>query len=354
MPETLDDFGGLLNWANLDAWIEANPLPGSGPATSVEKLTGGSQNNLFLISRGNDRFVLRRPPLHPRANSNETMRREARVLAALTGSSVPHPAFYAVCDDHAVIGVSFYAMAPLEGFSPMNDLPGRYGADPAWRRAMGEEFASAAAALAGVDHQAVGLADLGRPDNWHARQVDRWRSQLEGYREMEGYGGHELPHVDEVGAWLADHVPTDGRIGLIHGDFQFPNVMFSLEAPRISGIIDWELTTLGDPMLDMAWVLSSWWEEGDPEGKSPMVQPWDGFLSRRELVRRYGELTGRDMVSMPWFFILACYKLGSILEGTYARAKAGKAPKYIGDRLHDYALWLFAKAKQLKDLEALR
>jgi len=107
-------------------------------------------------------------------------------------------------------------------------------------------------------------------------------------------------------------------------------------------------------MLDMAWVLSNWWEEGDPEGKSPMVQPWDGFLSRRELVRRYGELTGRDMVSMPWFFILACYKLGSILEGTYARAKAGKAPKYIGDRLHDYALWLFAKAKQLKDLEALR
>jgi len=219
---------------------------------------------------------------------------------------------------------------------------------------MGEEFAGAAARLAAVDHLAVGLAGLGKPDNWHARQVERWRSQLEGYRELDGYGGHQLPYVDEVGAWLADHVPVDGRIGLIHGDFQFPNVMFSLEAPRISGIIDWELTTLGDPMLDMAWVLASWWEDGDPEGRAPAVEPWGGFLSRDDLVRRYGELTGRDMASMPWFFVLACYKLGCILEGTHARAKAGQATQEMGDRLHAYALWLFAKAKQLKDREALR
>jgi len=349
MSTNLDDFAGLLNWPNLQGWIEANDLPGSGPVTSVQKLTGGSQNNLFLMTRGKERMVLRRPPRHPRANANETMLREARVLKALAGSAVPHPEFYGVCSDTSVIGVCFYIMAPLEGFSPGGDLPGRYGEDRAWRAEMGPEFVRAAAALSAVDYQAVGLADLGKPGDWHARQVDRWRSQLEGYRELPGYDGHALPYVDEIGRWLSDFVPTSGRIGVIHGDYQFPNVMFSLEQPKIAGLIDWELSTLGDPMLDMAWVLSSWCEEGDPPGKSPIVRPWDGFVSRAELVRLYGEATGRDMSDMPWFFGLACYKLGCIVEGTYARAQAGQAPKEVGDQLHAYALWLFAKAKQLKD-----
>ncbi|MDB5447780.1 MAG: hypothetical protein JWQ97_3097 [Phenylobacterium sp.] len=349
MSETLalSDFDGLLNWPRLTEWIQTHNIPGDGPVTHVEKLTGGSQNNLFLMTRGGERFVLRRPPKHPRANSNDTMLREARVLKALTGSEVPHPAFHDVCDDTSVIGVCFYVMAPLEGFSPSRELPGRYASDARWRQAMGGELMRGAAALSRVDIKAVGLEGFGKSDNWHARQVDRWRSQLEGYRELPGYEGSTLPHVDLVGRWLSDNLPSDRRIGLIHGDFQFPNVMFSHQAPKITGIIDWELTSLGDPLLDVGWVLSSWWEEGDP--KEPMVQPWDGFISRAELVKLYGELTGRDMSAMPWFFTLACYKLGCILEGTYARSKAGQAAADIGERLHDYALYLFAKAKQLID-----
>lgn len=349
MANTLDDFDGLLNWERLQPWLEAHDAPGRGPVTEVVKLQGGSQNNLFLMTRGGERFVMRRPPRHLRANSNDTMLREARVLKALAGSEVPHPRFYAVCDDTSVIGTCFYLMEPLEGFSPINDLPGRYGSDPAWRHAMGEAFVQAAAALSRVDHKAVGLADFGKSEDWHARQVGRWRSQLEGYREMPGYEGSQLPYVDETGAWLTDNLPSDGRIGVIHGDFQFPNVMFSLLAPKISGIIDWELSTLGDPLLDLGWVLSSWWEDGDPTdgGRQPMVRPWDGFMSRAELVRLYGEITGRDMSAMPWFFTLACYKLGCILEGTYARAKAGQAPMDIGERLHAYSIYLFAKARQI-------
>ena len=116
MPTTLDDYDGLLSWPNLQDWIEANGLPGSGPVTEITKLTGGSQNNLFLMTRGSAKFILRRPPKHLRANSNETMLREARVLKALAGSKVPHPEFYGVCSDTAVIGACFYVMAPLEGF----------------------------------------------------------------------------------------------------------------------------------------------------------------------------------------------------------------------------------------------
>ena len=343
----LDDFGGLINWPQLNAWLATQDVPGSGPITAVRKLQGGLQNNVFLLARGPESFVLRRPTKHLRPDSNDTMLREARVLKALANTAVPHPRFYAVCADAGVIGCNFYLMAALEGVAPKGALPGHYATDPTWRRKMGEELVRAAAALAAVDPTAVGLADLGKPDDWHARQVTRWRSQLEGYRSVPNYEGHELPHVDEVGRWLTDNLPADRRIGLTHGDFQFPNVMFSLLAPRVSGVVDWELTTLGDPLLDLGWILSSWWEAGDPEGKKPMVEPWDNFPTRAELVRLYGELSGRDMRAMPWYSTLACYKLACLLEGTYARSKAGQVPANVGESVHAYALWLMAKAVQL-------
>ena len=343
----IDDFGGLIDWPRLNAWLATHEAPGSGPVTGARKLKGGIQNNVFLIERSSESFVLRRPTKHLRANSNETMLREARVLKALAGTDVPHPRFYSVCDDASVIGACFYLMEPLEGFAPSGQLPGQYTTDVAWRRAMGEELVRAAAALAEVDPKAVGLEGLGKPDDWHERQVSRWRSQLDGYRTMPNYGEHALPHIDEVGRWLSDNLPRGRRIGITHGDLQFANVMFSLGAPRISGVVDWELTTLGDPMLDLGWVLGSWWEKGDPEGKQPLVVPWEGFLSRGELVRLYGQITGRDMGDLPWFFALACYKLACLLEGTYARSKAGQIPAEIGQKVHAYAVWLMTKATQV-------
>src|SRR5581483_10022294 len=135
------------------------------------------------------------------------MLREARVLKALAGTAVPHPRFYALCDDAEVIGACFYLMEPLEGFAPSGELRGGYADDAAWRRAMGEELVGAAAALAAVDPKAVGLTDLGKPENWHERQVSRWRAQLEGYRATPNYDPQGLPHVEDVGRWLADHLP---------------------------------------------------------------------------------------------------------------------------------------------------
>jgi aminoglycoside phosphotransferase (APT) family kinase protein len=343
----LDDFGGLLDWSRLNDWIVTADVPGSGPVTAVRKLAGGLANSVFLLERGSQPLVLRRPPKHLRPNSNETMLREARVLKALAGSAVPHPEFYAVCDDPEVIGACFYLMAPLEGFAPMGPLKGDYGSNPAWRAAMGGELVRGAAALAAIDPAAIGLADLGKPNDWHSRQVSRWRSQLEGYAATPGYDPKALPHVEAVGRWLSDNLPAERRIGLIHGDFQFANVMFSLQAPRIAGVIDWELSTLGDPMLDFGWILTSWWEEGDPPGKNPLVTPWADFSSRADLVRLYGELTGRDMSATPWFFALGCYKLACLLEGTYAASKAGKVPADVGEQVHGYASWLMAKGMQV-------
>jgi aminoglycoside phosphotransferase (APT) family kinase protein len=275
------------------------------------------------------------------------MMREVQILRALAGSNVPHAAMYAACDDHAVIGASFYIMAPLDGFSPTGQLPGRYAQDPAWRREMGISFVHAGAALGMLDHKAVGLEGYGKPADWHGRQVTRWRSQLEGYRELPGYDGQDLPEVDFVGRWLTDNCPASGRIGVIHGDFQYPNVMYAYDAPKVIGLIDWELSTLGDPLLDLGWMLSSWCEPGDPEGKSPVIRPWDGFMSRAEIVSLYGEISGRDMSDMPWYFCLACFKLACILEGSYARSKSGQIAAETGLHLHRYALWLLSKARQI-------
>jgi aminoglycoside phosphotransferase (APT) family kinase protein len=342
----LSDFDGLLDWSHLQPWLNSQALPGSGPITAVEALKGGSQNHLFMLQRKGARLVLRRPPRHLRPNSNDTMLREARVLGALQGSDVPHPNLLGVCADTSLMGAAFYVMSPLDGFTPVGALPGRYATDTTWRRAMGEAMVGAAAALARVDPNAVGLTDFGKPDQWLERQVGRWRSQLDGYSAMEGYGGNRLPHVEEVGNWLERNRPAAAHIGIIHGDLQFANVMFHHDRPELAGLIDWELSTLGDPLLDLGWILTSWSEPDDPvvTGRDPAVQPWEGFLSRAELVKRYGDLTGRDMHDMPWFFVLACYKLGCLLEGTYARACAGKAPMKMGEFLHNYAVWLFTLA----------
>lgn len=346
MSDTLDTFDNTIDWPRLNEWLAAQDLPGDGPVTAAKKLAGGVQNNVYLLERGDTALVLRRPSRHVRPGSNETMLREARILQALEDTNVPHPQLFAACDDESVLGACFYLMAPLEGFAPSGELPGRYGNDPAWRSAMGEELVKAAAALAAVNPGAVGLGDLGKPDHWHERQVSRWRSQLDGYNEMPNYTG-ELPHVAVVSDWLTANLPRDRRIGLVHGDLQFPNVMFSHHAPRITGVIDWELASQGDPLLDLGWILTSWLEDDDPAGKNPLVKPWEDFLSRNELVKLYGELTGRDMSVMPWFFVLACFKLACLLEGTYARSKAGQLPEHIGQAVHNYAVWLMNKASQL-------
>jgi aminoglycoside phosphotransferase (APT) family kinase protein len=330
----IDDFGGLIDWSGLNAWIAGQDVPGAGAVSAARKLAGGVQNNVFLLERGGESLVLRRPSKHLRANSNETMLREARILNALAGSA-------------AVIGACFYLMSPLEGFAPSGQLPGRYATDATWRRGMGEEMVRAAAALAGVDPAAVGLQDLGKPDDWHERQVGRWRSQLDGYRSVPNYDAGGLPHVDEVGRWLSDHLPQDRRIGLIHGDLQFANVLFSQHSPRISGVVDWELATLGDPLLDLGWVLGSWWEKGDPDGKRPLVAPWEDFMSRADLAGLYGESTGRSLGDLPWYFALACYKLACLLEGTYARSRAGQMPAHIGEQIRGYAIWQMRKAAQI-------
>lgn len=340
--------GGDQDWAELvplevlTRWMDERGL-GEGPIENARLLTGGTQNILLRFERAGRGYVLRRPPKHLRANSNETMRREARVLAALAGTDVRHPALIAACPDEAVLGgAAFYLMAPVEGFLPRDEMPALHAGDPEIRRRMGLEMADAIAALGQVDWAAKGLAGLGKLDGYLERQVPRWRAQLESYAEHDGWPGIAgLPGVTEIGAWLEANRPRSFRPGLIHGDFHFGNVLFRRDGPELAAMVDWELTTLGDPLVDLGGLLNHWPADGADTGP---VTPWDGFPTRQQLIDRYAERTGWDVSHAGWYEVLACYKIGCILEGTYARACAGKAPKATGEYLHNNTLGLFAKA----------
>ena len=328
----------------LAGWMDGQGL-GSGPVEDAVRLTGGTQNILLRFSRAGRSYVLRRPPPHLRANSNETMRREARVLAALAGSDVPHPALIAACGDETVLGAAFYLMEPIDGFNPTAGLPPPHAGSEAIRHRIGLAMVEGIAKLGALDYRAVGLEGLGRPDNYLERQVERWKAQLASYAEFADWTGPaEIPGVDAVATWLEANRPASFLPGIIHGDFHLSNVLVRPDSGELAAIVDWELTTIGDPLLDLGWLLATWPEGEDPDPASVAVRPWKGFATAAELVEHYRSRTTRDLSAIHWYGVLACYKLGIILEGTHARACAGKAPVATGDRLHAQTIALFERA----------
>jgi aminoglycoside phosphotransferase (APT) family kinase protein len=337
MAEIPVDIGAVARW------MDGKGL-GSGPLEDVTLLGGGTQNVLLRFVRSGRPYVLRRPPPHLRKNSNETMRREARMLAAIADTDVPHPRLIAACPEEDVIGASFYLMEPIDGFNPTVALPDLHASDPAIRHRMGLALVEGIAALGAVDYLAVGLEGFGKPDNYLERQVARWQAQLESYREFSSWPGPEgIPGVAKVAKWLTDNRPSAFEPGIIHGDYHLANVMYRHDGPELAAIVDWELTTIGDPLLDLGWLMATWPEDGAQPG-AVGVTPWDGFPKIGELVAHYAARTSRDMSHIEWYAVLACYKLGIILEGTHARACEGKAPKETGDMLHASTVGLFERA----------
>ena len=334
----------IVDLERVSAWMDAQGLP-AGEIVKVELLAGGTQNVLLRFERGGEGYVLRRPPPHLRKNSNETMRRESRVLGGLATSEVPHPRLIAACPEEEVIGAAFYLMTPIDGVNPTQGLPEPYKQDAGWRHALGLSMVDAIAALGRVDHEAVGLADFGKPDGYLERQVGRWQAQLASYDELEGYPGPDIPGVNEVGRWLDAHRPKQFQPGILHGDYHLANVMVEREAPRLAAVVDWELSTIGDPLLDLGWLLATWrGADAAPAAGTIAVEPWEGFPTADELVAHYAAQSERDCSRIHWYGVLACYKLGIILEGTHARACAGKAPKETGDALHATTVGLFERA----------
>lgn len=330
----------------LAHWMDAQGLE-HGPLLDVTAISGGTQNVLLKFRRGDREFVFRRPPEHKRANSDETMRREARILGALAATDVPHPGLIAACADVDTLGASFYLMEPVTGFNPTLGIPEPHRSDPAMQHAMGMAMADGLIALARVDPDACGIGDLGRFDGWADRQVGRWRKQLDSYSELDGYPGPDIPGVDEVGRWLAAHQPARVEKGLMHGDFHFANVLVRPDAGALAAIVDWELSTIGDPLLDLGHLLATWPVRDDMTGPIGVDAP--SLPSRDQIIDYYADHTDRDLSDLTWFRVLAGYRLGLILEGTHARACAGLAPVEVGDQLHLLTVMLLQQATELID-----
>ncbi|WP_224766359.1 phosphotransferase family protein [Nocardioides campestrisoli] len=347
------ELQGLVDAGAVGRWLAEQGVT-DGPVQVVGTLGGGTQNILALLRVEGRDLVLRRGPRHLRSRTNDLLRREMQVLDALRGTDVPHPRLVAACPDEAVLGgAAFYVMDAVDGFNPAVALEGRAASSAHVRRSLAFSTAAAAAALAAVDHEAVGLASLGRPDGFLERQVGRWRAELDSYRGLDGYAGQGLPGVDGLGRWLDAHRPKRWRPGILHGDFHLANVLCSRDTGSVIAVVDWEMTTIGDPLLDLGWLLATWPREPSsvehvevlPDG----VRALAGTVTRDELVAEYARHSTRDLSGVDWYEALACYKLAIVLEGTYARACAGLAPREVGERLHRGSLELLRRAREITE-----
>jgi aminoglycoside phosphotransferase (APT) family kinase protein len=300
-------------------WMDANSVPGNGDLPTLTSLSGGSQNELTLIERGGQKMVMRRPPAGAVEDRLDGIRREHRLVKALKGADVPHAQFVAGTDDVDLLGTPFYLMEVVDGWSPA-DLQGwapPFDEDLEARRGLGFELARGAALLSRVDWKARGLEGFGRPDNFHERQVDRWLAFLARIK------CRELPGLDAAAAWLRSHQPKHFEPGIMHGDYQFANVMYRHGAPaELAAIIDWEMTTIGDPLLDLGWVLVAWGPEADDMEQARYLD-LTGQPTRDEMLEHYEKISGRSTEDIDYYVVLARFKLGIVLEQSYSRLLSG-------------------------------
>jgi len=335
----------LVDVAALTRWLDAQGFP-AGPVEGLAPLAGGTQNLLVRFCRGGADYVLRRPSRHPRPRAGETILREARVLEALGATDVPHPRWAATCGDDSVLGVPFVVMRAVGGVNPMVQLPG-YAATAGGRRQLGRAAAAELARIGRVDYVAVGLGDLGRPHGFLARQVPRWLAEWESYRQLPGYPGEPLPGMDALAAFLAGHRPADGPPGLMHGDYHLGNLLVDGGQPRITAVLDWEMATVGDPLVDLGRFLASLPDEHETVESDGALWTAGDVGPASEIAAVYADGSDRNLDALDWYVVLACFKLGIILESSHARACTGLTDRAIGDRLHAMAVALFARGRRL-------
>jgi aminoglycoside phosphotransferase (APT) family kinase protein len=351
--EMTADTTALYDAERLTQWLDEHiPEMGDGPL-EVGFLHGGTSNVILTLNRGGETLVLRRPPVVPPPGSEKTVLREARILTALNGTSVPHPVCRGSCADPGVIGAPFYIMDKVDGWAakiideriyhkaPFDKAPYEYG--------IAYAMVDGLVALANVDYKAVGLEGFGKPDNFLERQVDRWEGQLRSYKELYNYEGRELPGYELTRDWLRANIPSSFKAGIIHGDYGTPNALFADGPPaRLTAIIDWELSTIGDPLMDLAAFTNSMRDEAEPDVIPPTaLYASENWPTRQEMARYYAAGTGRDLTDFDYFAILTLFKGACILEYKVAQAAAGILSKETGIFFSRLVLENFAAAEKL-------
>ena len=315
-----------LDLARLEPWLREQ-IPSLDAALSVEKFAGGQSNPTFKLSAGDTHYVLRRKPPGELLASAHAVDREFRVLDALRDTNVPVPNAIGLCTDDSVIGSMFYVMEHLEG---------RIFWDPAVpevnnedRTAIYDEMNRVLAALHRVNVDTVGLTDYGKPGNYYARQIGRWTKQ---YRASET---EVVAEMEALIDWLPNHIPEgDETVALVHGDYRLDNMIFHPREPRIIGILDWELSTIGDPLADLAYQLMAWRfpREGGISGLEGLDRSSLGLPSDEDYIAAYCHRTGRDGIdNWPFYMAFCFFRIAAILQGIKKRAQIGTASSAEAD-----------------------
>jgi aminoglycoside phosphotransferase (APT) family kinase protein len=310
-PEGIDREG-------VEGWFDAN-VPGVALPLSFERISGGRSNLTFAVTdSAGGRWALRRPPLGKALTSAHDMGREHKVISALGPTPVPVAPVVGLCEDESVNGAPFFVMEFVDGPILRNQQAALDEFDEAERRAIGERVADTLVAIHAVDPDEAEIGELGKKQDYVARQLHRWHGQWEKSKT------HDVPLIDDVHARLAARIPDQGPATIVHGDYRLDNMILT-PGGEIAAVVDWELCTLGDPLADVGMLVVYWAQRGDeliPLADMPTTAP--GFPTRGEIKERYAELSGRDLSEIDFYVALAYWKLAIILQGIIYRVSAGQ------------------------------
>ncbi|GLE52093.1 phosphotransferase family protein [Mycobacterium montefiorense] len=298
---------------------------GQAADVSVTPIRGGGSCEMFRVDRLEQAWVVRRAPLTTVSDTAHQVIREARIMETLGTAGVPVPTVLARSEDPAILGAPFFVMSYVDGGVIRRDgLPEALLGDPSSHGLIGEQLIDTLVALHSVDWTGTALAELSHPQGFLPRQVDRWLTQLAGYR------ARDLDGVDELAGWLRDNLPTDGDLTVMHGDYKLDNVIWApAPPPRIACVVDFEMTTVGDPLIDLAWAMIFWPEAENPIALGSPDAPHgiarDHCQTPGELIARYAEATCRDLSQFDWYQVFSAWKLAIVLEASYAKFLRGES-----------------------------
>jgi len=312
--------GEELDLSRLEPFLRSR-FPGEAEGIAVRQFPSGHSNLTYSIVLGEREMVLRRPPFGTKVKSAHDMGREFRVLSKLRSAYPPAPGVLLYCDDETIIGAPFYLMERLRGIIIRRAPSPALEFSAATARQLSEVFIDNLARLHGLDYAGIGLAEIGRPDGYLQRQVSGW---IERYAGSKTY---DLTEVEQIASWMQQHMPPTGAATLIHNDYKYDNIILNPDNPtEIIGVLDWEMSTIGDPLTDLGTALAYWVDPGDPEELQEIrwgPTTCTGSLSRAGLVERYARKTGRDISRMPFYLAFACFKVAIIVQQIYYRYHHG-------------------------------
>lgn len=320
--EVIDPRSGEeLDGSRLEPYLRGK-LPQTDGPFSLRQFGGGHANLTYLVRFGAAEYVLRRPPLGPVAPSAHDMKREHRVLATLPDIFPLAPRSYLYCGDTSIIGAEFHVMERRHGIVIRSELPARAQGDPRMCRHIGEMIVDTLAALHTADPARAGLGDLGHPEGYAQRQLDGWITRWHAAKDRD------LPRVDEMITWLSKRVPCPQRASLLHNDFKLDNMIVDADDPsRAVAVLDWDMCTRGDPLMDLGYMLNYWSQaDDDPRWQRASFMPtwYPGFPTRTEAIARYAQKTGFTVEDIRWYHVFGVFKLAGVLQQIYIRYLRGQ------------------------------